>query len=112
MNSDAGMELRTLKVDGGMTANNLLMQFLADVLDVTVVRPIVAETVSLGAAYAAGVGVGFWPDVESLRENWHKAGEWVPGMDPAVRDRGYRKWRKAVQRTLDWVDEDDDDVTS
>jgi glycerol kinase len=112
MNSDAGFELKTLKVDGGMTANNLLMQFLADVLDVPVVRPIVAETVSLGAAYAAGVGVGFWPDIESLRENWHKAAEWVPGMDPAVRDKGYRKWRKAVQRTLDWVDDDDDDVTS
>jgi glycerol kinase len=112
MNSDAGMDLSTLKVDGGMTANNLLMQFLADVLDVPVVRPIVAETVSLGAAYAAGVGVGFWPDIESLRENWHKAGEWVPAMEPALRERGYRKWRKAVQRTLDWVDDDDDDVTS
>jgi len=112
MNSDAGFELKTLRVDGGMTANNLLMQFLADVLDVPVVRPIVAETVSLGAAYAAGVGVGFWPDIESLRENWHKAAEWIPGMDSAVRDKGYRKWRKAVQRTLDWVDDDDDDVTS
>jgi glycerol kinase len=112
MNSDAGVELATLKVDGGMTANNLLMQILADVIGVPVVRPIVAETVSLGAAYAAGVGIGFWPDVESLRENWHKAGEWVPAMDAAVRERGYRKWRKAVQRTLDWVDEDDDDVTS
>jgi glycerol kinase len=108
MNSDAGVDLSTLKVDGGMTANNLLMQFLADVLDVPVVRPIVAETVSLGAAYAAGLGVGFWPDVESLRENWHKAAEWVPGMEDGVRERGYRKWRKAVQRTLDWVDEDDD----
>jgi glycerol kinase len=112
MNSDAGFELKTLRVDGGMTANNLLMQFLADVLDVPVVRPIVAETVSLGAAYAAGVGVGFWPDIESLRENWHKAAEWIPDMEPAVRDKGYRKWRKAVQRTLDWVDDDDDDVTS
>jgi glycerol kinase len=108
MNSDAGVELATLKVDGGMTANNLLMQILADVLDVPVVRPIVAETVSLGAAYAAGVAVGFWPDVESLRENWHKAGEWFPTMDGAARDKGYRKWRKAVQRTLDWVDDDDE----
>jgi glycerol kinase len=107
MNSDAGVELSTLKVDGGMTANNLLMQFLADVLDVPVVRPIVAETPSLGAAYAAGLGVGFWPDVESLREYWHKAAEWFPAMDGAVRERGYRKWRKAVQRTLDWVDDDD-----
>src|SRR3954447_26346725 len=112
MNSDAGVELSTLKVDGGMTANNLLMQFLADVLDVPVVRPIVAETPSLGAAYASGLGVGFWPDIESLRENWHKAGEWFPGLDGAVRDKGYRKWRKAVQRTLDWVDDDDDDFTS
>jgi glycerol kinase len=108
MNSDAGVQLSTLKVDGGMTANNLLMQFLADVLDVPVVRPIVAETPSLGAAYAAGLGVGFWPDVESLRKYWHKAAEWFPAMDGAVRERGYRKWRKAVQRTLDWVDEDDD----
>jgi glycerol kinase len=112
MNSDAGMELSTLKVDGGMTANNLLMQFLADVLDVQVVRPIVAETVSLGAAYAAGVGVGFWRDIESLRENWHKAAEWFPAMDGGMRERGYRKWRKAVQRTFDWVDEDDEDLTS
>ena len=112
MNSDAGFELATLKVDGGMTANNLLMQFLADVLDMPVVRPIVAETVSLGAAYAAGLGVGFWRDIESLRENWHVAAEWIPGMDSAVRDKGYRKWRKAVQRTLDWVDDDDDDFTS
>ena len=108
MNSDAGVELTSLKVDGGMTANNLLMQSLADVLDVPVVRPIVAETPSLGAAYAAGLAVGFWPDVESLRGLWHKAAEWFPGMDPAKRERGYRKCRKAVARTVDWVDEDDD----
>jgi glycerol kinase len=108
MNSDAAMELSALKVDGGMTANNLLMQFLADVLDVPVVRPIVAETVSLGAAYAAGLAVGYWPDVSSLQANWHKAAEWLPGMDSATRDKGYRKWRKAVQRTVDWVDSDDD----
>jgi glycerol kinase len=107
MNSDAGVGMSTLKVDGGMTANNLLMQFLADVLDVPVVRPIVAETVSLGAAYAAGLAVGFWPDVDSLRANWHKAAEWLPAMDPAVREKGYRKWRKAVERTVDWVDDDD-----
>jgi glycerol kinase len=108
MNSDAGVELSTLKVDGGMTANNLLMQSIADVLDVPVVRPLVAETVSLGAAYAAGVAVGFWPDVESLRDNWHKAGEWFPAMDSGTREKGYRKWRKAVRRTFDWVDEDDE----
>jgi glycerol kinase len=108
MNAEAGVELTSLKVDGGMTANNLLMQSLADVLDVRVVRPIVAETPSLGAAYAAGLAVGFWPDVEALRRQWHAAAEWLPAMDPAVREKGYRKWRKAVARTIDWVDEDDD----
>jgi len=107
MNADAQMPLTTLRVDGGMTANNLLMQFLADVLDVRVVRPIVAETVSLGAAYAAGLAVGFWPDTEALRANWHKAAEWLPQMDGDHRARGYRKWRKAVTRTMDWLDEDD-----
>jgi glycerol kinase len=108
MNGDAGMAMRALKVDGGMTANNLLMQFLADVLDVPVVRPIVAETPSLGAAYAAGLAVGFWPDTETLRSHWHRAAEWLPDMDPARRERGYRKWRKAVARTLEWVDDDDE----
>jgi glycerol kinase len=107
MNSDAGVELGMLKVDGGMTANNLLMQFLADVLDVPVVRPIVAETVSLGAAYAAGLAVGYWDDVERVQAHWHKAAEWLPAMEPELREKGYRKWRKAVERTVDWVDEDD-----
>jgi glycerol kinase len=107
MNADAQMPFATLRVDGGMTANNLLMQFLADVLDIRVVRPIVAETVSLGAAYAAGLAVGFWPDTEALRANWHKAAEWVPQMDGDHRQRGYRKWRKAVARTMDWLDDDD-----
>jgi glycerol kinase len=107
MNTDARMPLRTLRVDGGMTANNLLMQFLADVLPARVVRPIVAETVSLGAAYAAGLAVGFWPDTDALRANWHKAAEWLPQMEDAQRERGYRKWRKAVTRAMDWVDDDD-----
>jgi glycerol kinase len=84
------------------------MQSLADVLDTPVVRPIVAETPSLGAAYAAGLAVDFWPDLDALRAQWHKAAEWLPTMEPAVREKGYRKWRKAVARTVDWVDEDDD----
>jgi glycerol kinase len=109
MRRDYGHGLAELRVDGGMTANNLLMQFLADVLDVPVVRPNVAETVSLGAAYAAGLAVGFWPDLDSLTDNWHKAAEWLPVMDPLRRDRGYRKWKKAVARTVDWLDDDDDD---
>jgi len=108
MIGDAGGSLSALRVDGGMTANNLLMQFLADVLDVSVVRPIVAETVSLGAAYAAGLAVGFWPDREALRANWHIAAQWRPNMDAGARERGYRKWRKAVTRAMDWLDEDDD----
>jgi glycerol kinase len=108
MISDAGMSLSTLRVDGGMTANNLLMQFLADVLDIPVVRPNVAETVSLGAAYAAGLAVGFWSDTDALRANWHVAAQWLPDMDPTRREREYRKWRKAVARTTDWLDEDDD----
>jgi glycerol kinase len=108
MNRDARMSFGMLRVDGGMTANNLLMQFLADVLDVPVVRPLVAETVSLGAAYAAGLAVGFWPDTDALRANWHKAAEWLPKMEPEMRARGYRKWRKAVARSMDWLDEDDD----
>jgi glycerol kinase len=107
MNGDAAVVLRTLRVDGGMTANNLLMQFLADVLDVPVVRPIVAETPSLGAAYAAGLAVGFWPDMDSLRANWHRAAEWLPSMEPAVRDKAFRKWNKAVARAHDWIDDDD-----
>jgi glycerol kinase len=108
MNGDAGIDLASLRVDGGMTANNLLMQFLADMLAVPVVRPIVAETPSLGAAYAAGLAVGFWPSVESLRANWHRAAEWLPKMDSGVRDKAYRKWNKAVARSREWVDDDDD----
>jgi glycerol kinase len=107
MNADSGHSLSELRVDGGMTANNLLMQSLADVLDVCVVRPIVAETVSLGAAYAAGLAVGFWPDTASLQANWHKAAEWLPAMDGAARAKGYRKWKKAVVRAVDWLDDDD-----
>jgi glycerol kinase len=108
MNIDSGAELQVLKADGGMTADNLLMQLLADFVGKPVVRPIVAETVSLGAAYAAGLAVGFWPDVQSLRANWHKAAEWLPRLEAEDRERRYRKWKKAVARTLEWVDEDDD----
>ncbi|MEU8175427.1 glycerol kinase GlpK [Microbispora hainanensis] len=103
MNADAGIALTTLKVDGGMTADNLLMQFIADVLDVPVVRPMVAETVSLGAAYAAGLAVGYWPDLEGLRRNWHRAAQWTPAMDPARREEEYDNWRRAVERALDWI---------
>jgi glycerol kinase len=108
MIADSGVALTTLKVDGGMTANELLMQFQADVLGVPVVRPVVPETTCLGAAYAAGLAVGYWPDIESLRANWKKAAEWRPAMAADARNRHYRKWKKAVQRTMAWLDADDE----
>ncbi|WOP39042.1 glycerol kinase GlpK [Streptomyces sp. Li-HN-5-13] len=103
MNADSGLALKELKVDGGMTSDNLLMQLLADVLDVPVVRPLVAETVSLGAAYAAGLAAGYWPDLEVLRRNWHRAAQWLPDMDPERRDWEYESWQRAVERSLGWI---------
>ncbi|UOE19880.1 glycerol kinase GlpK [Thermobifida halotolerans] len=107
MNSDSGIPLTSLKVDGGMVANALLDQTLADVLDLEVVRPMVSETTCLGAAYAAGLAVGYWPDLDSLRANWRRDAAWTPKIDPEVRDREYRHWTKAVRRTLGWVDSDE-----
>jgi len=104
MNADSGVELSSLKVDGGMVGNETLMQFQADVLGVPVIRPIVAETTSLGAAYAAGLAVGFWGAVEDLRANWGKDKEWTPSMPAAEVETGYRLWKKAVTRTFDWVE--------
>jgi glycerol kinase len=106
VNADSGVPLTELKVDGGMIANNLLMQFQADILDVPVVRPVVAETTALGAAYAAGLAVGYWADLDELRANWQEDSRWEPALDSAERDRLYRNWKKAVTKTLDWVDED------
>jgi len=103
MNAANPQPLRELKVDGGMTSDNLLMQTIADVLDVPVVRPMVAETVSLGAAYAAGLTVGYWPDLAGLRRNWHRAAEWLPNMDDARRVSEYRNWRRAVELSLGWA---------
>ncbi len=104
MNADSGVALTSLKVDGGMVHNDLLMQFQADVLGVPVIRPTVAETTALGAAYAAGLAVGFWREVEDLRANWGMDKQWEPNMDPATRDREYALWKKAVTRTFDWVE--------
>ena len=104
MNADSGVPLTALKVDGGMVYNNLLMQFQSDVLKVPVIRPKVAETTALGAAYAAGLAVGYWAEVEDLRANWAKDHEWHPTMDAAKVDAEYASWKKAVTRTFGWVE--------
>jgi glycerol kinase len=106
VNADSGVPLTELKVDGGATANDLLMQFQADIIGVPVVRPVVAETTALGAAYAAGLAVGFWSGLDDLRSNWQEDARWEPSMDPEEADRLLRNWKKAVTKTLDWVDED------
>ena len=104
MNADSGVPLTALKVDGDMVGNELLMQFQADVLNVPVIRPTVRETTSLGAAYAAGLAVGFWEEVYELRANWGKDREWVPTLSGEERERGYHFWKKAVRRTFDWAE--------
>ncbi|UZJ32164.1 glycerol kinase GlpK [Streptomyces endophytica] len=106
MTKDSGVELTALKVDGGMTSNNLLMQTISDFLDAPVVRPMVAETTCLGAAYAAGLAVGFWSSTDELRANWRRAAEWTPRMDADTRDREYKNWLKAVERTMGWLDDE------
>jgi glycerol kinase len=106
MEKDCGARIEVLKVDGGITANSLCMQIQADVLGVEVSKPEVAETTALGAAYAAGLAVGFWSDPQELRENWHEGRRWTPQIDQDHREAGFAGWKKAVQRTLDWVDVD------
>jgi glycerol kinase len=104
MNVDSGVSLTALKVDGGMVYNDLLMQFQADVLGVPVIRPTVAETTALGAAYAAGLAVGFWQNVEEMRANWGVDKTWQPAQDDTARTKLYAMWKKAVTRTFDWVE--------
>jgi len=104
MEKDSGVKLTALKVDGGMVFNELLMQFQADILDVPVIRPKVAETTALGAAYAAGLAVGFWKDYDELRANWGKDKEWKPSMPVEKRNSLFAGWKKAVTRTFDWIE--------
>jgi glycerol kinase len=104
MAQDSGVNLDVLKVDGGITANSLCMQMQADILGVPVSRPVVAETTALGAAYAAGLAVGFWKTTDELRENWNESKRWQPTWSDEQRSGGYANWKKAVERTLDWVD--------
>ena len=106
MDADAGVQLKELRVDGGMIANNTLMQFQADILGVDVVAPVVAETTALGAAYAAGIAVDFWTGEADVVANWQEGKRWVPQMEQSEVDRQYRLWKKAVTRTFDWVDDD------
>ena len=106
MEADSGVKLAELKVDGGMTMNETLMQFQADQLGVDVVRPVVAETTALGAAYAAGIAVGYWTGEQDVIDNWAEAKRWSPAADESERGRLYRNWKKAVTRTFDWVDDD------
>ena len=103
MNLDSGVELMSLKVDGGMVFNELLMQFQADQLGVPVMRPAVAETTALGAAYAAGLAVGYWKDLADLRANWGLDKQWDPVTSGSERDELFAQWKKAVSRTLDWL---------
>jgi len=104
MKKDSGVDVNSLKVDGGMVANELLMQFQADLLDVPVIRPAITETTALGAAYAAGLAVGYWASMEDLKQYWTVDKTWQPQMDDDTRQTGIRGWRKAVRRTFDWVD--------
>jgi len=105
MERDAGVRLGALKVDGGMTANELFLQFQADVLGAPVVRPVVAETTALGAAYAAGLALGFWKDKPELKAQWAVDKTWKPSVDDTTRERWYAGWKKAVDKSLGWVDE-------
>jgi glycerol kinase len=104
MNADSGVELESLKVDGGMVVNETLMQFQADILGVPVIRPKVAETTALGAAYAAGLATGFWNNEDELRENWGEDKRWEPQMDSSDREKALHFWKKAVERTFDWAE--------
>jgi glycerol kinase len=106
MEQDSGVHVEVLKVDGGVTANDLCMQLQADILNVPVSRPVVAETTALGAAYAAGLATGFWANTDELRANWNEDKRWEPQWNDQQRADGYAGWKKAVERTLNWVDVD------
>ena len=104
MKADSGVTLKALKVDGGMVYNELLMQFQADVLGVPVIRPQVAETTALGAAYAAGLAVGFWKSTAEMRANWGEDKRWLPDPQSQAGSDQFKQWKKAVRRTFDWLE--------
>jgi glycerol kinase len=104
MEQDSGVKLDSLRVDGGVTANDFAMQVQADILGIPVSRPVIAETTALGAAYAAGLAAGFWSSTDELEENWQESRRWEPTWGAEQREDGYRHWRKAIERSLGWVD--------
>jgi glycerol kinase len=104
MEADAGLRLAQLRTDGGMVANELLMQFQADILDRTVIRPAMRETTALGAAYAAALACGYYSGIEDLMENWEIDRTWQPRMEESERSRLYGQWKKAVTRSFDWIE--------
>ncbi|MGI9159111.1 MAG: FGGY-family carbohydrate kinase, partial [Saprospiraceae bacterium] len=105
MEKDAGNQLRSLRVDGGMVLNELLMQFQSDILDAPVIRPKMIETTALGAAYAAGLAVGYWSNLEDLKQNWGVDKTWQPTMPDEQREHMYHFWKKAVQRSMNWAEQ-------
>jgi glycerol kinase len=103
MEADSGVELTSLKVDGWMVGNELLMQFQSDILNVPVVRPRILETTALGAAYSAGLAIGFWQNLDQLRDHWSKSTEWLPKMPETTLSLLFQEWKKAVTRTFEWI---------
>lgn len=106
MRKDSGIEIESLRADGGMVVNELLMQFQADILEVPVIRPSIKETTALGAAFAAGLSIGFWHGLDEIKALWQEEKRWVPQMNKGERDRRCRFWKKAVTRSFDWIEEE------
>ena len=104
MVADSGVPMHEMRVDGGITANSLCMQMQADIMGIEISRPLIAETTALGAAYAAGLAIGFWASQEELCKQWQQSRRWVPTSTKEVREAGYAQWKKAVERTLNWID--------
>ena len=104
MVADSGVPMSEMRVDGGITANSLCMQMQADIMGIDISRPLVAETTALGAAYAAGLAVKFWSSPDELRSQWQESRRWVPASTAETREAGYVQWKKAVERTLNWID--------
>jgi len=104
MVADSGVEILDMRVDGGITSNELCMQMQSDIMGIEIIRPVIAETTALGAAYAAGLAVGIWSGIDELRIQWQTSRQWRPTSTQQSRDEGYRQWKRAIERTLDWIE--------